>query len=291
MVLSTNMDFIRRIYGEEKAIEVIADTGFDAIDFSMGNVQSPDCPWMKSDYRQHAQDILRLADAHGVYFNQAHAPVPVSATGQNTKDVLKNISYESMERTFEICGLLKIPHVIVHGIFYPEISVNSEMKLEANIAYFRKLKELAEPHGVRVALENIMKTFARPYYFSTIMNELNDDFFLACVDVGHCNVVNNGSGELIRTLGKRVQALHLHDNHVDYDEHLIPGTGNADWNEILSALADIHYSGDFTLELSDHATSCMRDDLGFDRSFFPTALKYSQQTARYLIRKLERMMG
>lgn len=290
MVLSTNMDFIRRIYGEEKAIEIIADTGFDAIDFSMGNMQDPNCPWMKSDYRQHAAQILDLAHSKGVYFNQAHAPVPVSATGQNTADVLKNISYETMERTFEVCGLLKIPHVIVHGIFYPQISVNSEMKLEANVTYFRKLKELAEPHGVRVALENIMKTFAKPKYFTAIMDALDDDFFLACVDVGHCNIVNNGSGELIRSLGSKVQALHVHDNHVDYDEHLIPGTGNADWSDTLSALADIKYSGDFTLELSDHACSCMRDDAGFDRSFFPTSLRYARQTARYLADKLERMM-
>ncbi len=290
MILTANIGAVRPICDEEAAIRLIAETGFDAIDYSFENIRSPGNPWAGSGFREYAQRLMAVAESCGVCFRQAHAPIAMSPSGQITKEAFENTGFDTMERAFEACSLLKIPHIIVHGVAFPELCTSPQRKLELNIEYYRKLKELAAPYGVRIALENIMKTFANPEDFTAILDALDDDYFIACVDVGHCNLVYPDVGNLIRTLGSRVQALHLHDNHVDYDEHLIPGLGSLDWNEILQALADIRYSGDFTLEISGHALSCMRGDRGFDESFFPVTLKFAEETSRYLMNKLQRML-
>ena len=290
MILSTNIGFVRRLSNDETAIAQLAEAGFDAIDYSLGTLASPYGTWLDDDYKEHAKELLSFAHAKGVYFNQAHAPTPITASGQNTADALKNVSIEKMERVFEVCSLLEIPHVIVHGMRPPFLATQPEKMFEFNLTYFRSLKEVAAPHGVRIAVENLYKTFSSPESLGDFMDALNDDYFMACIDVGHCNMVNDSSAGMIRRLGKNVQALHIHDNHVDYDEHMIPGMGTADWDGVLSALAEVKYPGDFTLELDDHVTSCMRDKAGFSREFFPIVLKFAQQSGRYLANRLETML-
>ena len=283
MVLSTNIGFIPGTFSDEEAITMLADAGFDAIDYSLGTLSNPIGRWLEDDYKERAKQLLDFAHSKGVYFNQAHAPLPITASGQNTADALKNVSLERMERVFEICSLLEIPHIIVHGMRPPFLATQPEKMFEFNLAYFRSLKEVAAPHGVRIAVENLYKTFSSPENLGNFMDALNDDFFMACIDVGHCNMVNDGSAGMIRRLGKHVQALHIHDNHVDYDEHIYPGMGTANWEEILSALAEVKYPGDFTLEVHDIAH--------VPADFLPVVVKFAQQSGRYLANRLEAMLA
>ena len=53
---------------------------------------------------------------------------------------------------------------------------------------------------------------------------------------------------MIKTLGSRIQALHIHDNDRLNDNHEIPFSMNVDFAAIVKALKEIHYSGYFTLE-------------------------------------------
>lgn len=288
MILSTNISTLPRGDGwDVKAIKMLAEAGFDAIDYSLGPTADPFGPWMNSNYKEYAKLLLRVAEDNGVYFNQAHAPLPINKYGQVTEESVKSIGLDNMGRVFEVCALLKIPHVVIHGLAHPAISATPQIKLQANIEYFEKLRKMGEPFGVRVALENLMRTFSSPDSLYEIITALDSDYFLACVDVGHSNMVNNGAADVIRKLGHWVQALHIHDNHVDFDEHLIPGLGTINWDTIIDALVEVDYPGDFTLELANHSTSCFSDRFGFDEDFFPKALKFSAKAGRNLADRLE----
>jgi sugar phosphate isomerase/epimerase len=56
----------------------------------------------------------------------------------------------------------------------------------------------------------------------------------------------------------RVCCTHIHDNHGrpfedkvhDFDEHLLPFDGIADWQGIADRLARINYAGELTFELT-----------------------------------------
>lgn len=53
---------------------------------------------------------------------------------------------------------------------------------------------------------------------------------------------------MIKALGQRLQALHIHDNDQWHDLHQIPFSMKIDFNEIVKALKYTGYNGYFTLE-------------------------------------------
>ena len=58
----------------------------------------------------------------------------------------------------------------------------------------------------------------------------------------------SGAANMIRALGGKLQALHIHDNDRHYDSHQIPFSMNVDFASVVKALKDIDYQGWFTLE-------------------------------------------
>lgn len=67
-----------------------------------------------------------------------------------------------------------------------------------------------------------------------------------CMDTGHTHRAAAFAGqsscaEMIRRLGGAIECLHLNDNDGVEDMHLAPKMGTLDWQEVMKALADIHY--------------------------------------------------
>jgi sugar phosphate isomerase/epimerase len=89
-----------------------------------------------------------------------------------------------------------------------------------------------------------------------------------------------GAPKMIRALGKRIGALHVHDNDLIYDDHIFPFAGFSNWEEITSALAEVGYSGHFTFE-ADQSMTRYPDEL------LPYCLKLLERTGRYLIKRIE----
>ena len=86
--------------------------------------------------------------------------------------------------------------------------------------------------------------------FKKHIDVINDDFFVACLDLGHAEMRGSGNGavNMIKTLGHRLQALHIHDNDRWHDSHQIPFSMNIDFAAVVKALKEIDYKGYFTLE-------------------------------------------
>ena len=90
---------------------------------------------------------------------------------------------------------------------------------------------------------------------------VNDEYFVACLDIGHAEMRGSGSGaaNMIRALGSHLAALHVHDNDCHYDSHQIPFSMKIDFNEIAAELRKIHYTGYITLEASSYLESYPRN--------------------------------
>ena len=104
-----------------------------------------------------------------------------------------------------------------------------------------------------------------PQSFLEHLNAVNDDDFVACLDVGHAEMkgLNTNSVEMIRALSDKLQALHLHDNDLWHDSHQIPFSMHMDFDGIVKALKEIGYRGDFTLE-ADAYLGCYNKDTIFE---------------------------
>ena len=58
----------------------------------------------------------------------------------------------------------------------------------------------------------------------------------ALLDVGHGHVNGWDLCRVVRTLGPRLAAFHLHDNDGESDQHVPIGTGTIDWQHVLPTI-------------------------------------------------------
>ncbi len=145
---------------------------------------------------------------------------------------------------------------------------------------YRELLPTAHDFGVKIAAENMwcwnreLDHAARAACshhddFVKHIDVVNDPYLVACLDIGHAEMqgLQTSAREMILSLGHRIEALHLHDNDRKHDNHRVPFTADIDFDDVISALAEIDYCGDITLEADRHlaehpdrsAEDCVRD--------------------------------
>lgn len=258
MKTSTEIGSIARYTGEEKAVELVGKAGFDAWDFSMLNmaiydwgkkrIQDIPHPLNQSQYLKFARELKKIGEAYGMVCNQSHAPFP---TDRMPLDLLKR----SIECTAEAGGSICVIH--------PNALANAEVNAEL----YQSILPFAKDCGVKIATENMWDwkygaSTSCPAACSTSedfvrhIDLVNDPYFVACLDIGHAEMRGSGSGaaNMIRALGDRLQALHIHDNDLINDNHQIPFSMNIDFAEIAKALKEINYTGFLTLEAINFIT-------------------------------------
>ncbi len=123
-----------------------------------------------------------------------------------------------------------------------------------------RIAEYAAKFGVQLGMENTKDSI---WMLDRILDEVGDDPETTnlgiCIDIGHANQSNDAGREpvcnyLERYAGQLIH-LHLHDNHGELDEHLVPGEGNVDWPRVLGVLEDIGFSGTAVLEMRQSGIS------------------------------------
>ena len=252
MKTSTEINSAAKIIGEEKAVEYVAKAGFDAWDFSMFQMckydwgkkcyMPSDHPLGSGEYLAFARKLKQIGLDNGIVCNQSHAPFP---SNKEIRSYLKRAIECTAEAGGQIC--------VIHPEAFNTPEQNAEMYLE--------LLPFAKEHGVKIATENMwgwdqeknessFAACATSEDFVAHIDAVNDDFMVACLDIGHAEMRGSGSGaaNMIRALGHRLQALHLHDNDRWHDSHQIPLSMDIDWTAVVKALKDIGYAGYFTLE-------------------------------------------
>ena len=266
MKISTEIASAAKLIGEEKAVEYIGKAGFDYWDFSMfrmcrfsklqNRIVDQDSRMAGSNYLAFARQLKKIGLDNGITCNQSHAPFPVDVP--QVKSYLKR----AIECTAEVGGRYCVIHPMNNGT--PE--ENAEMYFE--------LLPFAKEHGVKIATENmwnwnadktrsVFAACSTTESFLEHLNAVNDEYFVACLDLGHAEMRGSGSGavNMIRGLGKHLQCLHIHDNDLLHDSHQLPYTMQIDFDSILAALKEIGYSGELTLEVDQFLKAYSSDNV------------------------------
>lgn len=253
MKISTEIASIAKLVGEHKAVELCAKAGFDGWDFSMFQMGlydwkaevcvSTDHPLCGRNYLQFARQLRKIGEDNGIRCNQSHAPFPVKC--KQIRDLLPRAIECTAEAGGEIC------------VIHPD----NDKTAEENAQMYLELLPFAKSCGVKIAAENMWNWDDKTGYsvfaacataedFLKHLNVVNDDYLVACLDIGHAEMKGSGSGavNMICALGSKLQALHIHDNDLRYDSHQIPFSMDIDFEAVVQALKTINYKGWFTLE-------------------------------------------
>ena len=253
MKTSTEINSAARIIGEEKAIEYISKAGFNAWDFSMFSMIRYDWgtstayktghPLGENSYLAFARKLKHISEECGIHCNQSHAPFPTYSPE------IRSHYKRAIECTAEVGGQI----CVIHPDNYLSAEENAEIYME--------ILPFAKAHGVKIATENMWNwndeknessfaACATSESFLAHLNAVNDDYFVACLDIGHAEMRGSGDGaaNMIKAIGPKLQALHIHDNDKWHDSHQIPFSMDINFPEVVKALKEINYGGYFTLE-------------------------------------------
>lgn len=284
MLFSSSTFVPQQKLGTIEGIKAMIDAGFPALDMSFFASS-----WLftyEGDKLAVAKELRALADDRGVIFNQAHAPF-------GPTDVFYEKYFPKFAEMFECCSVLGVQNVIVHPLQHLRYYGNEEALFDINMEFYTSIRHFAEETGIRIALENMWQRHpqnnhvvdsvcADPKELCRYYDALGDNkHFTVCLDIGHVAICEREPEDAIRIIGHdRLGALHVHD--VDYvsDLHLAPGASKLNWDNICRALAEIDYSGVFTLEADNFYRKA-------DKEFYPTVLKFLADNARYLAGKVD----
>lgn len=262
MKTSTEIGSIAKVVGTHKAVELCGMAGFDAWDFSMFEMHKlmrlpiPGRGKLNSArYLKLARELKAIGIDNGMVCNQSHAPFPVRLP--EVRSVLKL----AIECTAEAGGKICIIHP------------DNNKSAEENAEMFLELLPFAKECGVKIATENMWNwniiknrssfaACATSEDFVKHIDTVNDDSFVACLDLGHAEMEGSGDGaaNMIKALDHRLQALHIHDNDRIHDSHQIPFSMDIDFEAVVKALKEIDYKGYFTLEADRYMKDYNKDN-------------------------------
>lgn len=272
----------------EEIIGILAEAGFDAIDFSFFEERFFDENTDSDEFKAYFLSLKKLAEEKGMRFNQAHAPMP---SGKEDQEWTENRFWDIV-RAMRNASYLGIETIVVHSISYLRYVEpgNREKAFEMNMDFFGRLIPYCERYNIKVAVENQYQTeggvksqnvTSRAEELIRYVDTLNSKWIVACLDIGHACLVREDPAVFIRKLGvSRLQALHIHDVDGVADLHTLPFYGISDWDRIMQALKEIGYRGDFTLETPGFLRALPKE-------LIPAAVNYMAEVGKFLIGKME----
>lgn len=271
--------------GAEKCYAAIREAGFTAIDWNLDHSLMP--AQIKglayesvsifqrplAEVIAHYEPELALIRKNGLTVTQAHAPFPAYVPGHpEVLDFMIGI-YENCIR---LCHHAGCKNLVIHGISLEESDRDNTP--DSIAALNRRLYEALIPTllecDVTVCLENLFTrrplptegACSDPHDAVALIDALNEkagrEVFGFCLDVGHLNLLNKNLRTYIPVLGKRIKALHLHDNDGRDDLHLAPMTGTVNWGVFCDCLKAVGYEGDLNFETFMQVRIAQRFDDG-----------------------------
>jgi sugar phosphate isomerase/epimerase len=123
-------------------------------------------------------------------------------------------------------------------------------KLDAAFSSLEQLSIFAKARGVTIALENTPDELGAPASLQHFIADTHLHDLRLCFDTGHAHI-EEGVEVGFDAMRERVVTAHIHDNHGEKDEHLLPYEGNIDWEAGLAAIANAPQPVALVLEVKE----------------------------------------
>lgn len=263
---------IDQLFNDKDLFLAIKQSGFDYVDYYISRyaTSSPHFLEKECDLIAYFTDLKNYADQIGLKIHQTHAPYPTQP--HNGKD--SQSMFKSMQDAIHASAILGAKYVIMH----PQRSMLDQNHklydslIQKDVDFYGSLLPTLEKHNMTLAIENMYGrsknnqivhcTMSIAEHILKALELLNNNHYCACLDIGHAHILHEDSGvSFIKALGANLKVIHLHDNFRTEDDHLAPTLGSINWQEVITTLQSINYSGVCNLEAHGSSRAKTQDQI------------------------------
>ena len=212
----------------------------DETQFALMKENGFEATMIGSEY-ERLDEVVKKLRAQGLVCENLHGPASTESSNINDLWRDKEASVEMLARVMdglEKCSRYEIPTMVLHVTAGPTPPRPNKRGYERFVQIFDRAREL----GVKIACENI-----RPFgNLAFILEQFPEARF--CWDVGHEAYASPGR-QFMPLFGCQLGALHIHDNNLEADEHMLPYDGKIDFDRVARQIAETDYEGSLMLEV------------------------------------------
>ncbi len=250
--ISTHLFHDQRL--ERAHLAMVADAGFEAIELFATRSHF--------DY-QDAASVAALAAwlaETGLRLNSIHSPIALTMSGGRVGQPLSTAASEHAARqaavreadlALQVARLIPFDLLVVHLGTPAEHGSAGDNNRGAALRSAEEICRLAEPLGVRVALEVIPNELSTPAALVALLErDLDAPTAGICLDFGHAHLMGEVA-DAVEIAAEHLIATHVHDNRRRDDLHLAPFLGTINWDTALMTMQKIGYEGTYLMELAN----------------------------------------
>ena len=233
-------------------LEAIAKAGVDSVEIF--------CASSHFNYgaTESVREIAHSLGQVGLTLHALHAPVEREALGGRESGMPISIAdperirrveaVDEMKRALDVAERIPFRHFQLS--LATGIQAADPRKLDAAFSSLELLAVFAKHRGVTIALQNTANDLGSPSSLAQFIKDTHLSQLAFCFDLGHA-YIQGGADAGFQMMRDRVVTAHIHDNHGEKDEHLLPYEGTIDWDVALVGFASMPEPLPLVLELKE----------------------------------------
>lgn len=201
-----------------------------------------------------ARDLGQWLSDANIKLHSLHAPLSSETGGGRRGGFMISMAYrerrwqidsmDEIKRALEVAERAPFRYLVLHlGLEGEEYGLD---KFDAAFTSIEHLRIFAKERGVRLLIENTVSELGNPAHLMEFLSYTRLDDIGVCFDAGHAHLTG-GALEGLHQVTDRMITAHLHDNHGEKDEHMLPmlaapgkaesGKGGIDWSRLIAEMA------------------------------------------------------
>ena len=223
------------------ALEMLAEAGYDCAEYSNQSI-----PQFFTAREEELLEVKKKAETVNVRLHSAHSPLgDYDLTSLDDEDYEKAL--EVHLHSVEALALVGVEYFVVHQVGGPK--EEWPRRAERAVPALEALCQRASEVDIRILIENLKATNCEQ--LRELIEKVGSPVLGICLDIGHANCYSQSVVSEIEVAAEYLWSIHAHDNHgpASGDEHLPPGWGTVNWQEVVHSLNKVGYGGPFMMEV------------------------------------------
>ena len=227
----------------EAMIPVIAAAGIEAIE-----AHSTTMRWFEPHIEEQLEAVRATLRQTGVEVYSVHGPWGEELDWCSKDDEVCQLAQGMLGSVIEWSAQLGASVVVLHPgrIGEGETDAAYVERVANGIA---PLVVTAETEDITLALENMPYEREDTTAMAKVARLAGSERLTVCLDTGHAHI-NESLAVAVEAGGGLIGHIHMHDNDGEHDQHLLPGEGTINWEDIAPLIGpDGDYEGATVLEV------------------------------------------